>query len=215
VNTSRYPIRLDTLHALLLAPEAERPAQGSADRAHLDLGGARIPPGRRRVLERAVGAVVARVATRRRSGSEYGVDGACDACDELVFTEKFIPPPPSTRRSSSRPATCSRSPSAYQIRVHVRSPFLDPQRNRDRAARRTAREGRHEYPIARLFLTDRELTGAGTQVPFYEFSVEVVMRDGQVHQSAGRRRARSTTCSAPRRCARMLGYLPGEEKPAS
>jgi len=216
VNTSRYPIRLDSLHALLLAPES-----GNGLRKDQPivltwyLGGAQIPPGVG-VSWNAQWVPSWIEANAKALWVEYGVDGACDACDELVFTEKFIPPPPSTRQIQFTTGDVFEITSAYQIRVHVRSPFLDPQRNRvmEQPAVVLDKDGQ-EYPIARLFLTDRELTGAGTQVPFYEFQVEVVMRDGQVHQGRWTQTRTLDYLLGSASLREMLGYLPGEEKPES
>jgi hypothetical protein len=216
VNTSRYPIRLDTLHALLLAPE-----DGNGLRKDQpivltwNLGGARIPPGGGVSWNSTM--VPPWLESRAKSiWIQYGVDGACDACDELVFTEKFIPPPPSTRQIQFTTGDVFEVTGAYQIRVHVRSPFLDPQRNRilEQPAVTLEKDGA-EYPIARIFVTDRELTGPGTQVPFYEFMVEVVMRDGKVHQSAWKATRTLDYLLGSTSLREMLGFLPGEERPAS
>jgi hypothetical protein len=216
VNTARYPIRLDTLHALLLSPE-----DGNGLRKDQpivltwNLGGARIPPGGRVSWNSTM--VPPWLESRAKSiWIQYGVDGACDACDELVFTEKFIPPPPSTRQIQFTTGDAFEVTGAYQIRVHVRSPFLDPQRNRilEQPAVTLEKDGT-EYPIARIFVTDRELTGPGTQVPFYEFMVEVVMRDGKVHQSAWKATRTLDYLLGSTSLREMLGFLPGEERPAS
>jgi hypothetical protein len=216
VNTSRYPIRLDTLHALLLAPESGNGLRKDQPIVLTwNLGGAVIPPGVG--VSWNAGWVPAWIDSRAKVvWIRYGVDGACDACDELVFTEKFIPPPPSTREIQFTTGDVFEVTSAYQIRIHVRSPFLDPQRNRvlEQPGVMLDKDG-VEYPIARLFLTDREMTGAGTQVPFYEFQVEVVMRDGKVHQSGWTQTRTLDYLLGSASLREVLGYLPGEEKPAS
>jgi len=216
VNTSHYPIRLDTLHALLLAPESGNGLRKDQPIVlSWNLGGARIPPGGG-VSWNAQWVPPWLESRARAVWIKYGVDGACDACDELVFTEKFIPPPPATRRIQFTTGDVFEITGAYQIRIHVRSPFLDPQRSQilEQPAVVLEKDG-VEYPIGRLFLTNRELSGAGAQVPFYEFSVEVVMRDGKVHQSGWTQTRTLDYLLGSASLREILGYLPGEEKPAS
>lgn len=184
LNSSRYPVRLDSLHALMLAPE-----DGNGIRkdqpvvATWNLHGAIVPPGARLAWDAA--AVPPWIETRAKTiWVRYGVDGSCAPCDDQVFTERFIPPPPSTRQIEFTTGDAFESTGAYHIRVHVRSPFLDPQRNRVLVSPSVLleRDGA-EFAIARLFLTDREMSGQGAHEPFYEFRLDVVMRDGKVHQS--------------------------------
>lgn len=216
VNTSRYPIRLDALHALLLAPESGNGLRKDQPIVLTwNLGGVRIPPG----VGVSWNASLVPPWLEARAKSvwvKYGVEGSCEPCDEQVFTEKFIPPPPSTRQIQFTTGDVFEVTGAYQIRIHVRSPFFDPQRNRvtEQPSVSLEKDG-VEYPIARLFLTERELSGAGAQVPFYEFSVEVVMRDGKVHQSGWTQTRTLDYLLGSASLREMLGYLPGKEQPAS
>ncbi len=210
-NQTRYPVRLEALHALMLAPE-----DGNGIRedqpvvASWSLGGAVVPPGGQVVWDPAW--VPAWLESRAKSiWVKYGVDGSCEPCDDLVFTERFIPPPPSTRQLVFTTGDVFESTGAYHIRVHVRSPFLDPQRNRVLVSPSVLLEqDGAEAPIARLFLTDREMSGEGAGEPFYEFRIDVVMRDGQVHQSPwiASRTLDYLLGSSSLRDA--LGFLPGE-----
>ena len=101
INSSRYPIRLDTLHALLLAPE-----DGNGLRKDQpvvltwDLHDAVVPPGVA-VSWNSVGVPAWIDGKAKAIWVRYGVDGSCDPCDELVFTEKFIPPPPRSAQNRS------------------------------------------------------------------------------------------------------------------
>jgi hypothetical protein len=52
-------------------------------------------------------------------------------------------------------------------------------------------------------------------VPFYEFQVEVVMRDGQVHQSKWAQTRTLDYLLGSASLRDVLGYLPGEEQPES
>jgi hypothetical protein len=146
----------------------------------------------------------------------YGVDGNCDPCDELVFTEKFIPPPPSTRQIVFTTGDVFEVTNAYQIRVYIRSPFLDPQHTRvlEQPAVLLDKDGA-EYPIGRIFLTERELSGGGVQEPFYQFRVEVVMRDGAVHASGWVPSRTLDYLLGSASLRELLGKLPGQETPAS
>ncbi len=216
INSSRYPIRLDTLHALLLTPE-----DGNGLRKDQpivltwDLRDAVIPPGMR-VVWNSPGVPTWLESKAKAIWIQYGVDGACDACDELVFNEKFIPPPPSTREIQFTTGDVFEVTGAYQIRVHVRSPFLDPQRNRVlvNPAVPLDRDGA-EFAIGRLFLTDREVSGQGAREPYYEFQLEVVMRDGKVHQSGWVPSRTLDYLLGSASLRQILGKLPGEEEPAS
>ena len=72
-----------------------------------------------------------------------------------------------------------------------------------------------EFPVAQLFLTDRELNGAGVDEPFYEFRIDVVMRDGKVHESRWFPSRAVDYLLGSASLRQVLGYLPGAEEPAS
>ncbi len=211
VNYTHYPVRLEALHALILAPEdgngirKDQPVVFS-----WDLHGAIVPPGGR--LSWNAYQVPAWLESRAKSiWVKYGVDGSCEPCDDLVFTERFIPPPPSTRQLVFTTGDAFESTGAYQIRVHVRSPFLDPQRNRVLVSPSVLlQEDGEETSIARLFLTDREMSGEGAREPFYEFRLDVVMRDGQLHQSGWVPSRTLDYLLGSASLRQVLGYLPQE-----
>jgi hypothetical protein len=216
VNRSHYPIRLDALHALLLAPE-----DGNGLRKDQpvvltwDLHDAVIPPGVA-VSWNSVSVPSWLEGKAKAVWIKYGVDGNCDACDDLVFTDKFIPPPPSTREIQFTTGDVFEVTGAYQIRVYIRSPFLDPQHTRilEQPAVVLDKDG-NEFPIGRIFLTQRELTGQGAHEPFYEFRVDVVMRDGKVHQSGWVASRTLDYLLGSASLREILGKLPGEQAPAS
>ena len=212
VNRSRYPVRLGTLHALLLSPE-----DGNGIRrdqpvvATWQLGDAVVPPGGRVAWDLA--AVPAWIGSEAKLlWVDYSVDGACESCDDLVFTEKFIPPPPSTRQILFTTGDAFESTGAFHMRVHVRSPFLDPQRSRVlvRPSVMLEQDG-VETPIARLFLTDREMSGEGAEEPFYEYRIDVVMRDGEVFQSDWVPSRTLDVLVGSASLERAFGFLPGAQ----
>ena len=61
---------------------------------------------------------------------DYTVDGSCEVCDDRVFDQKFIPALPSSRPVVFTTGDAFESTGAERIVVHLRSPFLDPQRSR-------------------------------------------------------------------------------------
>ncbi len=183
-NGSRYPIRLHSLHALLLSP-----SDGNGLRKDQpviltwDLGDPVAAPGDKVIwqAEQVPGWVD---RTAKLLWVRYSVEGDCEPCDDLVFTEKFIPPPPSTRQLVFTTGDVFESTGAHQILVHVRSQFLDPQRTRvlTRPAVVLEEDG-EEVPIARLFLTDAEMNRGDAKEPFYEYKLDIVMRDGSIRES--------------------------------
>jgi hypothetical protein len=215
-NSSRYPVRLEALHALALAPE-----DGNGIREDQPvvftwtLKDTVIPPGSR-MSWNAVNVPPWVANSARLVWVKYGVDGSCDTCDDLVFTEKFIPPPPSTRQILFTTGDVFEATGAYHVRVHVRSPFLDPQRNRVMVAPSVLldQDG-GEFPISRLFLTDREMNGQGKDEPFYDFRVDIVMRDGTVHSSDWAPSRTLDYLLGSASLKKVLGFVPGQEEPAS
>jgi len=210
-NQTRYPVRLESLHALLLSPQ-----DGNGIRkdqplvATWMLHDVVVPPGSQVVWNAS--SVPAWVdGAAKKIWVKYSVDGDCAACDDLVFTERFIPPPPSTRQILFTTGDAFEATGAYQVRVHVRSPFLDPQRNRVLVGPSVMIEqDGAEIPVARLFLTDREVYGQGAQEPFYEFRLEIVMRDGEVHQSKWIPSRSLDFLLGSASIREALGYVPGE-----
>ncbi len=183
-NGTYYPLQLHYLHALVIHPRGGGGIQrhdpvvyswsltdaSLAPGAQVRWNAWTVPPW---LEERALLMWV-----------DYSVDGSCEPCDERVFDARFIPPPPSTRPVVFTTGDAFEATGAERISVVLRSPFLDPQRERIAQAPAVAlEEDGVEYPIAQLFLTDREFTGAGAQEPFYEYRLEVVMRDGRVFES--------------------------------
>jgi len=216
VNTSRYPVQLQSLHALMLAPEDGNGIRRDQPVVFTwSLDGARVPPGTH--LQWNASAVPAWLEANAKSiWVRYAVESACEPCDDSVFTAKFIPPPPSTRQVVFTTGDVFESTGAYHIRIHVRSPFLDPQHGRVRVAPSVLLEADGaEVPIARLFLTDREMDGAGASEPLYEFRTDVIMRDGTVHRSGWVASRSLDFLLGSASLEQALGYLPGPEGPAS
>ena len=213
-NQTRYPVRFESLHALMLSPQ-----DGNGIRkdqpivATWSLNDAVVEPGESMVWNDASVPPWLEGAAKK-IWVRYAVDGDCKQCDDLVFTEKFIPPPPSTRQVLFTTGDAFETTGAYQVRVHVRSPFLDPQRNRVMVGPTVAldRDGA-EVPVARLFLTDREVYGDGAGEPFYEFRIEIVMRDGEVHRSRWMESRSLDFLLGSASIRSALGYLPGVDDP--
>jgi hypothetical protein len=183
-NRTHYPIKLLDLHALLLSP-TDQGALRKNDPVILSwaLGGATIPPGGSVEWDgRLVPAWVDQHA--KRAWVRYAVDGSCAACDDVTFDAKFIPPMPATRKVVVTTGDVFEATGAERIALQLRSPFLDSQRSRvvEQAPVFVTRDGA-ETELARLFLGERELSGAGAGEPFYELRVEVVMGDGSVRRS--------------------------------
>jgi hypothetical protein len=125
------------------------------------------------------------------------VDSSCAPCDDLTFDAKFIPPMPPTRNVVVTTGDVFEATGAQRIGIVLRSPFLDSQRNRvlEQVPVFLSQDGA-ETPIARLFLTEREVSGAGAAEPFYELG-----RGGDARRKraalGGRTPSRSSTsCSA-------------------
>ncbi|MEN8158738.1 MAG: hypothetical protein ABFS41_01555, partial [Myxococcota bacterium] len=172
------------LHALLLSP-TDQGALRKNDPVILSwaLGNATVAPGGSVEWDaRFVPAWVDQHA--KRIWVRYAVDGSCAACDDATFDAKFIPPMPATRKVVVTTGDVFEVTGAERIALLLRSPFLDSQRNRvvEQAPVFLTRDG-VETELARLFLSDRELTGEGASEPLYELRVEVVMRDGNVRRS--------------------------------
>ena len=183
-NRTHYPIRLLELHALMLSP-ADQGALRKNDPVILSwaLGDARVAPGASVEWDgRLVPAWVDQHA--KRVWVRYAVDSNCAPCDDRTFDAKFIPPMPPTRNVVVTTGDVFEATGAQRIGIVLRSPFLDSQRNRilEQPPVFLTRDGA-ETPIARLFLTERELSGAGASEPLYELRAEVVMRDGSVRRS--------------------------------
>jgi hypothetical protein len=183
-NATHYPIQLLDLHALLLSP-TDQGALRKNDPVILSwaLGKATVAPGDSVEWDgQFIPAWVDQHA--KRIWVRYAVDGNCAPCDDATFDAKFIPPPPATRKVVVTTGDVFEVTGAERIALTLRSPFLDSQRNRivEQAPVFLTRDG-VETELARLFLTERELSGAGSSEPFYELRVEVVMRDGSVRRA--------------------------------
>lgn len=183
-NSTFYPIRLQRLHALLIAPANLGPVRRDEPVVFTwDLESTRVPPG---AVVRWNGLLVPPWVEQQAllAWVTYGVESDCESCDDRVFNERFIPPPPATRRIVFTTGDVFEATGAYRINVQVRSPFLTPQRNRlvEQPSVTLTKDG-EETVLGKLFLSEREITGTGADQPLYEFRLEVTMRDGQVYRS--------------------------------
>lgn len=183
-NRTFYPIQLGRLHVLLI-----NPARGGGIRKDepvvytWDLGGPVVMPGAH--VRWDAQWVPAWVDTHALvAWVEYAVDADCGSCDDRVLSAKFIPPAPATREVVFTTGDLFEATGAYRVSVHLRSPFLEPQRSRVLEPPPVVlTEDGTEYTIARLFLKDREFTGEGAHQPFYEYRVEITMGDGRTFAS--------------------------------
>ena len=180
-NGTYYPVRLHRLHMLYLARKGE----------------AGLPPHTPVVFTWELGDVPVAPGARVRWNDQYlpdgiedgallswvtsSVDQHCEPCNDRVFDAKFIPPMPSSREVVFTTGDVFEATGAHRIGVYLRSPFLDPQRSQivSQPAVWLTGDG-EETPVARLFLSDRELTGAGAEEPLYEYRIEVTLLDGSV-----------------------------------
>ncbi len=183
-NSTFYPIRLQRLHALLIAPANLGAVRRDEPVVFTwDLESTRVPPG---AVVRWNGLLVPPWIEQQAliSWVTYGVESDCESCDDRVFNERFIPPPPATRRIVFTTGDVFEATGAYRINVQVRSPFLTPQRNRvvEQPTVTLTKDG-EETVLGKLFLSEREITGTGAEQPLYEFRLEVTMRDGRVYRS--------------------------------
>lgn len=178
-NDTFYPVTLHAVHSLVIAPER----YGFAPVVYTwRLDDAEVAPGEVvRWEPDEVPEWVDRVA--QIQWVAYSVQSRCEPCDEKVFTERFIPAPPPTQMLMVTTGDVFEATGAERVAIHVRSPFLDPQRDGIRQQPGVALTGDgEEIAIGRLFLRERELSGAGASQPFYEYRLEVTMEDGEVHR---------------------------------
>ncbi|MCA9512962.1 MAG: hypothetical protein KC560_19790 [Myxococcales bacterium] len=183
-NDAPYPVTLHDLHALVLATESRgRVREDDPVVYSWSLGDAVVAPGER--VRWQAGAVPEWLDGQALLfWVEYSVDGTCAPCDDAVFSERFIPDLPKTREVVFTTGDAFEATGAERITVHVRSPFLDPQRSAivQLPGVRLAADGQ-ETQVARLFLTEREFSPAASHEPFYEWFLEVAMRDGTTYRS--------------------------------
>ena len=180
-NGTYYPVRLHRLHMLYLARKGEAGLPPHTPVVFTwELGNVAVPPGGKvrwndQHLPPGVedGALLAWVTS--------SVDQNCTPCNDRVFDTKFIPPMPSSRDVVFTTGDVFEATGAHRIAVYLRSPFLDPQRSNivTQPAVWLTEDG-DETTVARLFVSDRELTGAGADEPLYEYRVEITMLDGSV-----------------------------------
>jgi hypothetical protein len=208
-NATYYPITLKRLHALLI-----NPADGAGGRKGdpivftWDLGEARVVPGGH-VVWNTLGVPPWLESAALLVWATYAVDGACEPCDERVFDEKFIPSPPATRELKFTSGDLFEATGAFRISVYLRSPFLTPSRDEIVEPPPIAITGDgKEIPAAQLFLSERELSGAGASEPLYEYAVEVVMKDGTTHRSGWQASRHLDLALGSAALEKILGYLP-------
>ncbi len=208
-NQSFYPITLKRLHALLINP-AGGPGGREGDPVILtwDLGETRVPPGTR-VFWNTLGVPPWLEKAALLVWASYAVDGACEACDEHVFDEKFIPSPPATRELKFTSGDLFEATKAFRVSVYLRSPFFDPKRTQIQEPPPIAipADGK-EVAAAQLFLSPRELEGEGGSQPLYEYAVEIVMRDGTSYRTEWTPSRQLDMALGSAALEKQLGFLP-------
>jgi hypothetical protein len=175
-NAARYPLRFRTLHALVLARKSKgRVREGDPVVYSWDLRDTRVPPGA------AVAWDADEVPEWLDSRAllqwvDYTVEGRCDACDELVFDERFIPSAAATRPIVMTATDVLATTGAARLAVRIRSKHLTPSRELAALPQAMITEDGAPKTLARLFVSDAELAA---DEPLYEYQLELTFADGR------------------------------------
>jgi hypothetical protein len=210
-NATRYPLRLRTLHALVLARKGKgRVREGDPVVYSWDLHDTRVPPGAAVAWE-AEDVPEWLDARSLVQWVDYGVEGKCEACDELVFDEKFIPSAAATRPVVMTASDVFAATGAARLAVRIRSRHLTPARELAALPQVLITEDGAPKTVARLFVTDGELA---TDAPLYEYQLELTWPDGRSFAGASWTATRSLDLLLGSESVRELVGMPPAPPPA-
>lgn len=204
-NRAPYPLTLAYLHALVINPRTNRPLVYS-----WDLGNAEIAPGGRVEWDASrIPSWIDRDA--KRIWVQYRPVGKCRPCDDRVIAEVTGGVASvTTSQLVFRTITPIADTNAYELTVHVRSRFFDPQGQQVQQKSIVLGADGEDFPVGPFYLGDQS-----TQPPggFAEYSIDVAMKDGNVHK--GKRWLRADGLRiliGTSQVKESLGFIPSESK---
>jgi hypothetical protein len=171
-NRTLYPLTLTYLHALVIDPRTNTPFVYS-----WDLGSAQVAPGGRVEWDPArVPAWIDRDA--KRMWVQYRPVAKCRPCDERVIAEVTGGVVSvTTSQLVFRTITPLADTGAYELTVHVRSRFFDPQGQQSQQKSIVLGADGEDFPIGPLYV------GESQQGTIAEYAIDVAMKDGSVHKA--------------------------------
>jgi hypothetical protein len=181
-NATRYPLRFRTLHALVLARKSKgRVREGDPIVYSWDLRDTRVPAGATVAWEadEVPEWLDSRALLR---WIDYSVEGKCEACDALVFDEKFIPSAGATRPVVMTASDVFAATGAARLAVRIRSIHLTPSRELAALPQVLFTEDGAPKTVARLFVSETELA---SDEPIYEYQLELTLPDGRSFAGSG------------------------------
>jgi hypothetical protein len=202
-NLTLYPVRMRYLHALVI-DERHEPILYSWDLGNVQVDSTAS------VDWDASGVPAFLDDEALRMWIDYSVVADCETCDDLVFDDRFIPALPTSQALTFTSTNAFAATGAFRIVVHVRSRHFDGRSEQLRSVEMRADD--EPYSGGTLYLDEGELATADETNPLYEYRLELITEDGEIHESAdwipGWRVEQFIGRSTLREA---LGFVPGAE----
>jgi hypothetical protein len=209
-NRTPYPLRLRYVHALIINPQTQEPIIYS-----WSLAGTEVAPGGRVAWEASrVPSWVDRDA--KRMWVDYAPVAKCRSCDERVIAE-ITGGVTSVAASQMifHTITPLADTGAYELTVHVRSNYFDPQVREPKYKSLLLSADGKDFTLGPIYLGEREPDQVVPGQPLVEYAIDVAMKDGTIHKGTqwlGVDGLRVLIGTAQIQAS--LGFLPGKKPPS-
>ncbi len=204
-NRAPYPLTFGYLHALVINPRTNLPLVYS-----WDLGNVEIAPGGRVEWDASrIPSWIDRDA--KRIWIQYRPVGKCRPCDDRVIAEVTGGVASvTTSQLVFRTITPLADTNAYELTVHVRSRFFEPQGQQVQEKSIVLGADGQDFPVGPFYLGDQSSQPPGG---FAEYSIDVAMKDGSVHKGKKWLRADGLrVLIGTAQIRESLGFIPSESK---